>query len=132
MKGDMLYMMGTRDEIDACTMLLQKDHCIEVTDWEPVRLKDYIYGQSFYGIPQERHLVCLPLKIAADSPFARKSIKNCGIRPMYNATIIGIERGDLPIIAPAIETVIHRDDILWVMGTDAMVKWLIADDLLQE
>ena len=132
LKGDLLHMMGTRDEIAACTMLLEKDRCIEVTDWEPALLKDYIYGQSFHAIPRERQLVCLPLHIGADSPFVRKSIKNCGIRSMYNATIIGIERGDLPIIAPDIETVIRKDDIVWVMGTDAMVKWMLADDLLQE
>ena len=97
-----------------------------------MRLKEYIRGQSFYGIPEERQLACLPLHIEGDSPFARKSIKNCGIRPKYGATIIGIERGDLPIINPDIETIMAKDDILWLMGGDQMVKSMIEDDLLHE
>ena len=131
-KGDILHMMGTRDEIDACTMLLEEDHCIEYTERKDIRLKEYIRGQAFYGIPEERQLNCLPLRIGPDSPYARKSIKNCGIRPEYGATIIGIERGNLPIINPDIETIIARDDILWLMGGADMVKRMIEDDLLQE
>ena len=131
-KGDLLHMMGTRDEIDACTMLLEEDRCIENTDRNDMVLKNYIFGQSFYGVPEERQLVCLPLTIAADSEFARKSIKNCGIRPKYKANIIGIERGDLPIINPDIETVIRRGDIVWVMGGSEMMDKLIEADLLKE
>ena len=131
-KGDLLHMMGTQDEIDACTMLLEEDKCIEYTERKDMRLKEYIRGQSFYGIPEERQLACLPLHIEGDSPFARKSIKNCGIRPKYGATIIGIERGDLPIINPDIETIMAKDDILWLMGGDQMVKSMIEDDLLHE
>lgn len=130
LQGDLLHMMGTRDEIDTCTMLLEKDRCIEYTERKDVRLKEYIFGQNFYGVPKERQLVCLPLQIDGDSAFLRKSIKNCGIRPMYGATIIGIERGDLPIIKPDIETVLRKDDILWLMGGDLMVKRLIENDLI--
>lgn len=131
LQGDLLHMMGTQDEIDACTMLLEQDKCIEYTEREDIRLKEYIHEQNVYKIPKERQLLCLPLQIDADSDFARKSIKNCGIRPRYKATIIGIERGDLPIINPDIETIIRRGDILWVMGGDDMVKRMIEDDLLQ-
>ncbi len=131
-QGDLLHMMGTRDEVDACTMLLEEDHCIEYTERKDVRLKEYIKGQAFYGIPEERQLACLPFRIGTDSPYVRKSIKNCGIRAEYGATIIGIERGNLPIINPDIETIIMRDDILWLMGGDNMVKLMIEDDLLQE
>lgn len=131
-KGDLLHMMGTQDEIDACTMLLEEDRCIEYTERDDMRLKEYIFGQSFYGIPEERQLASLPLRIDGDSPFVRKSIKNCGIRKRYHALIIGIERGNLPIINPGIETIIARDDILWLMGGEDMIRLLIEDDLLQE
>ena len=131
-KGDILHMLGTQDEVDACTMLLEEDQCIEYTERKDMRLKEYIAGQAFYDVPEERQLVCLPLHIDGDSPFARKSIKNCGIRSEYGATIIGIERGDLPIINPDIETIIGKGDILWLMGGDNMVKWMIEDDLLRE
>ena len=109
--GDILHLMGTRDEVDACTMLLEEYNCIEYTDKEDIRLKEYIYGQSFYDVPSEDQLTCLPLKVDGKMDFVKKSIKNSNIRPRYKATIIGIERGDLPIINPDIET---EDDIVWI------------------
>ena len=48
LEGDILHMMGTSAEIDACTILLEKDECIEYTDRDDITLKDYIYGQTFY------------------------------------------------------------------------------------
>ena len=129
--GDLLHMMGTQDEIDACTMLLEEDQCIEYTDRRDVRLKEYIYGQSFYHVPEADQLSCLPLKVEGSMDFVRKSIKNSGIRPRFKATIIGIERGDLPIINPDIETVLRKDDLLWLMGGKNMVDRLIEEDLLQ-
>ncbi len=131
-KGDLLHMMGSQDEIDACTMLLSKDHCIEYTERKDIRLKEYIYGQNFYHVPEESRLTCLPLEIDGSSEFVRKSIKNCGIRPKYKATIIGIERGDLPIFNPDIETVINRGDLVWLMGGSDMINRLIADDMLKD
>ena len=129
--GDILHVMGTRDEVDACTMLLEEYKCIEYTDRDDIRLKEYIYGQSFYGIPEKDMLTCLPLKVDSDMDFVRKSIKNSNIRPRYKATIIGIERGDLPIINPNIETVIRKGDLLWLMGGSIMTDRLIERDLLK-
>ena len=129
--GDILHVMGTRDEVDACTMLLEEYKCIEYTEREDIRLKEYIYGQNFYDIPERDRLACLPLKVEANMDFVRKSIKNSNIRPRYKATIIGIERGDLPIINPDIETVIRKGDLLWLMGGSIMADRLIENDILQ-
>ena len=129
--GDILHVMGTRDEVDACTMLLEEYNCIEYTHREDVRLKEYIYGQSFSRIAEKDMLSCIPLKVDEKMDFVRKSIKNSNIRPRYKATIIGIERGDLPIINPDIETVIRKDDLLWIMGGNDMVDRLIENDILQ-
>ena len=129
MKGDLLHVMGTQDEIDACTMLLEEDKCIEYTERKDVRLKEYMYAQSFYEIPEGDHLCCIPLKVDNDSGLVRKSIKNSGFRPKYKGTIIGIERGNLPIINPDIETVIRKGDLLWIMGGNIMVDRLLEKDM---
>jgi len=129
--GDILHVMGTRDEVDACTMLLEEYNCIEYTEREDIRLKEYIYGQSFRGVSEKDMVTCLPLKVTGEMDFVRKSIKNSNIRPRYKATIIGIERGDLPIINPDIETVIRKGDLLWLMGGSVMADRLIEHDILQ-
>lgn len=129
-EGDILHMLGTEDEIEACTMLLKDDDCIEYTDKEDISLKDYIYGQTFYGVLPENQLICCPITVDSNSEFLRKSIKNCRIREKYRASIVGIERGNLPIIKPDKETIIMQGDLLWVLGSKKMADKLIKSDVL--
>ena len=128
--GDVLQMLGTWDEVDACTILLEKNHSIEYTESDDRVLKDFMYGQRFSGVPEEGELVCIPIKLEANSPFIRKSIRNCGIRQRFEATIIGIERGVLPIVSPGIDTVLRKDDIIWLIGGRRMVDKLIRGGMM--
>ena len=128
--GDVLQMLGTWDEVDACTILLEKDDAIKYTESDDKTLKDFMYGQRFEGVPEEGELVCVPIKLDGDSKFIRKSIKNCGLRQAFGATIIGIERGVLPIVSPDIDTILAKDDILWLIGGEYMVSRLIRSGLM--
>ncbi|MDO4176163.1 MAG: cation:proton antiporter [Bacillota bacterium] len=131
MSGDILQMLGTWDEVDACTILLERDNAIEYTDADDKTLKDFMYGQRFAGMPEEQELVCVPIVLTGSTGFERKSIKNCGIRQQYEATIIGIERGALPIVSPDIDTILRKDDILWLIGGSHMVDKLIRGGLME-
>ena len=132
LEGDILHMLGTQAEIDACTMLLEEDEWIEYTDRDDMILKDYIYGQTFYGIEPEKQLICCPIKIDGKSEFSRKSIKNSRMRQKYRGTIIGIERGDLTIIKPNVETIIQPGDLIWVLGGKYMADSLVKGHVLDE
>ena len=52
-------------------------------------------------------------------------------RKKYRATIIGIERENLPIIKPGKEVIIRPGDLLWVLGSKRMVDELIKNDMLK-
>ncbi len=65
--GDILQMLGSWDEVDGCTIFLEKAEYIEYTDTEDMILKDYIYGQTFNGIAEEDQLVCVPIKLESGS-----------------------------------------------------------------
>lgn len=130
--GDVLQMLGTWNEVDACTILLEKDDAIQYTEADDKILKDFIYGQRFEGIPEEAELVCVPIKLEGNSRFTRKSIRNCGLRQAFDATIIGIERGALPTVSPSIDTILRKDDILWLIGDSKMVNKLIRGGLMDE
>ena len=132
LSGDILHMMGTHDEIEACMMLLEKEDCIEYTERPDVTLKDYLYAQTFYGIEPERQLICCPIRIDSDSEFLRKSIKNSRIRERYRGTVIGIERDNLPIPNPDVETMIQKGDIIWVLGSQRMADSLIKGGILKD
>lgn len=131
-EGDILHMLGTADGIESCTILLEKEACIEYTERDDIMLKDYIYEQVFYGIKPEQQLICCPISVDADSEFLKKSIKNCKIREKYRGSIIGIERGNLPIVNPNIDTLIQQGDLLWVLGSKKMADSLIKADVLHD
>ncbi len=130
LEGDILHMMGTSAEIDACTILLEKDECIEYTDRDDITLKDYIYGQTFYGIAPEKQLICCPINVSQGSGFSRKSIKNSHMRDKYRGTIIGIERGNLTILNVDIDTIIQPGDLIWTLGGKQMADLLIKGNVL--
>lgn len=131
-EGDVLHMLGTADEIEACTILLEETCCIEYTENPDIKLKDYIYSQTFYGIPEENQLLLFPIMIDAGSEFLKKSIKNSKMREKYRGSIIGIERGELPIIKPDIETILQQGDLIWVLGSKNMADAMIKGDVLHE
>lgn len=131
-EGDILHMLGTEHEIESCMILLENDDCIEYTEREDIRLKEYIYGQTFYGIKPDQQLICCPISIDKDSEFLRKSIKNSGFREKYRGTILGIERGNLPIINPDIDTILQQGDLVWVIGSKRMADTLIKCDVLHD
>lgn len=131
-EGDILHMLGTEAEIESCMILLEKEDCIEYTAREDIILKDYIYGQTFYEIKENQQLICCPISIDKESEFLKKSIKNCGIRENYRGTVIGIERGNLPIINPDIDTQLLQGDLIWVLGTKQMADSLIKSDVLHD
>lgn len=130
--GDVMQMLGTWDEVDSCTILLEDDDCIQYTDTDDMILKDYIYSQVFHKVPEYDQLICVPIEIESRSPYIRKSIKNSNIRKRYFGTIIGIERGNLPIVSPDVDTIIRKGDILWLMGDYRMINRLIKGGLMDE
>ena len=128
--GDVLQMLGTWDEVDACTILLEKDKAIEYTEKDDMILKDFIYGQRFTGMRVEDELLCVPIRLTNGSKYIRTSIKNSDFRRQYRANVIGIERGNLPIVSPDIGTVMMKHDIVWLMGGYNMVDKLIKGGLM--
>ena len=93
-------------------------------------LKDFIYGQRFTGMRVEDELLCVPIRLTNGSKYIRTSIKNSDFRRQYRANVIGIERGNLPIVSPDIGTVMMKDDIVWLMGGYNMVDKLIKGGLM--
>lgn len=130
--GDEIHAIGTKTEIEACILRLQKAAHIREPEEEMVTLREYIYGQVFEKIEPEKQIICCPLQVEPDSEFKKKSIKNCGFRSKHKGYIIGIERGKLPIVNPDKNMIIEQGDLLWVIGTQKMANSLLKADLLDE
>lgn len=132
MEGDMIHAIGTKNEIEACILMLEKAAHIQEPEEPMVTLREYIYGQIFREIEPEKQVICCPIQIESGSSLIKKSIKNSGFRPKYKGHILGIERGKLPILNPDINMVIEEGDLLWVIGTQKMANSLLQADFLDE
>lgn len=128
--GDIVHMIGSLDHLEAYLYHLQKDEHLILSEEHRSTMKEYTYGQVFKKVKPEEQIYCSAICLPKDSPFSKKAIKSCGFRRIYQGSIIAIERGPLPIIAPKINTVLEPGDILWVIGTETMAKRLLMDGLL--
>ena len=129
-KDDLLYTIGTREEIDAFVMYLENIGHIEEGDYNTLTLKEFIRNQNKEGIVPEKQLVGITIEVTEDMFFAKSSIKNSGLRERYGASIIGMERANLPILHPNIATVLMPGDLIWFIGTGEMADGMIMDGLL--
>lgn len=129
--GDILHMIGTEEQIDVNALLMNYSATLNPTENNDNVLKDYIYAQTFHGIPADRQIYCLPIKVRNDMYFCRRTIKNSELRERYHCNVVAIERGNLPIISPDIETIILEGDMVWILGTKMTIDKLIKDSFLE-
>lgn len=129
-KNDLLYTIGTREEIDTFVMYLQNIGHLEEGDYKMMSLKEFIKCQDKLGILPEKQLVGITIEVSEKMFFAKSSIKNSGLREKYGASIVGMERNNLPIIHPNVATVLLPGDLIWFIGTGEMADGMIMDGLL--
>ncbi|MGI6721943.1 MAG: cation:proton antiporter [Anaerovoracaceae bacterium] len=131
-KGDVIQMIGSRDELDGYILSLEVDKNIRATDYPLVSMKDYLYGQVDRHVDPEDQIIFLAVPVESDSPFKWKTVKNSGFREKYKGFIVGIERNNYPMLDPSINTVIHEGDVLWTVGTGETGTMLLRDDMIHE
>ncbi len=129
-KGDILHILGTEDDIAAFMIVLERASSMDMKG-QTITLKEYIYGQVFDGVSAQNQIVCCPVPANKDSSFNRKAIRSCNFKRDYKGFIIGIERDNLPIINPDVDTIIETGDLLWVIGTREMADELLLSGVLE-
>ncbi len=129
--GDVIHVIGSRTHLDAYLFHLKSEDNLILVHEHRSTLKEYTYGQVFKDVDPKDQIICSAIQTQKDSTFTKKPIKTCGFRRRYQGSIIAIERGALPIIAPRVNTIIEPGDVLWVVGTETMAKRLLVDGLLK-
>lgn len=129
--NDIIHVIGSKTHLDAYMFHLKSEDNLILIQEHRSTLKEYTYGQIFKDIDPKDQIICSAIQAQKDSMFTKKSIKTSGFRRRYQGSIIAIERGSLPIIAPRVNTIIEPGDVLWVVGTETMAKRLLVDGLLK-
>lgn len=106
---DTLVILGTDEQIDKAR------HLLEI----PENIANAVPENSKYRL---RHLT-----VTSTSQIAGKTIRQSGIREVYNAMVVGVERNHNRIINPDTDKEIVADDIIWVVGEESMLEQLFSE-----
>lgn len=126
--GDMLYVLGTEKSLTNFSLMNgYRDILLESAE-VPVTLHHFIETQD--DVPEEQQLFMCAVPVQKGASFSGVSIRDSHIKSEWNANLIGIERGVLPILNPAPDFMLNTDDLLWVLGSRRMGQRLIQQGLL--
>ena len=130
--GDKVYAMGTQERLDIFLMMLEQAEHIKEPERDPVPIRRYFYSEMHQKLPPEDQIMCCIVPVEWDGPLKGVSIKNSGFKEKYGGFIIGLERHNLAIPDPHIETIMEEGDIIWTLGDHEMADKLLKDGLLTE
>ena len=130
--GDRVTAMGTEEKLGNFLIMLEHAEHINTPERPPETLREYIYGEVHQKIEPKDQIMCCIVPVEWDSPLAGKSIRNSGFKDEYGGFIIGLERHNLAIPDPHIDSVVEVDDIVWTLGGQTMADKLIRDGLISE
>ncbi len=107
--NDKLQIIGTDEQLEKLSKEIEKISAQQSTKdaWEEpeMSLKQFIIDKN--------------------SKFLGKTIRNSGIRNIYNCLVVGLEREDGTLISPDIDEPMKEGEVVWVVGEEDDVKKLL-------
>ena len=116
--GDTVYVVGERENLRTLRLSLGLE---ERTD--APTLREYTSSES----EAEGGLYSYALHVDKGDSLDGRSIKDSGIRENYDCMILGLQRGNLPIVQPDVNMTIQDNDIVWLLGTRVMAGKVLRD-----
>lgn len=99
--NDVLYLIGTEEQIEKVRL-----------DLEFQNTEEHV----------EEDIGLAPLRLTGDSPYLKKSIRDCGLREATRGLIVGIERGGSRILNPDSNMDLREGDLLWIVGRRDLIQ----------
>lgn len=106
--NDRLQVIGTDEQLSVFGKAI--DNTVQISnqnDWE------------------NKEMCLKQLIIDEQSPFLNMSIRNSGIRNLYNCLIVGLEKNDGTLISPNADDILQKGEVVWVVGEEKDVFHLL-------
>ena len=71
------------------------------------------------------------IQVDKEMTFSGRWIRNCGFKSVYKGFIVAIERDNLTMVDPPVDTIVEPNDLLWVVGGQEMAQHLLEDGILE-
>ena len=120
---DKVYVLGDLKAIENFYRLVKMD-----PPKPPRTLKEFM--DSGYPDPDNSLAICA-IHVTGTEAYVNKPLRSGIIRSKWHCVVLGLQKNGYPIIMPDINTVIHKDDLIWVMGSNTYVGALVAESSLQ-
>ncbi len=82
--------------------------------------------KNFMGLgdtEKQSPLICVEFKVAGSEPYCEKAIRDSRIQETAHCMVVGIQRWDGGMLEmPEAGAMIHKDDVLWVMGSERDIE----------
>ena len=127
--NDSLYLLGTREQTEVFELVAAQKHAGLIKQKGPLVLRDFITGPD--NEQNEDQMFCYAITVKRGLHFEGKNIKESKMRSDFYCDVIGIHRGNYPIIYPDVQFVINKGDQIWLLGGHKMVSRLIIKGLIQ-
>ena len=116
--GDTVYVVGERENLRTLRLSLGLEECADAPT-----LREFVGSES----EAEGGLYSYALHVDKGDSLDGRSIKDSGIRENYDCMILGLQRGNLPIVQPDVNMTIQDNDIVWLLGTRVMAGKVLRD-----
>ena len=123
MPNDKVYVLGDLKAIENFYRLVK----IKPSRF-PRTLKEFM--NSGYSDPNNALAICA-IHVTGTEAYVNKPLRTGIIRTKWHCVVLGLQKDGYPIIMPDINTVIRKDDLIWVMGSNTYVGALVAESSLQ-
>lgn len=118
MEGDSVTVIGTAEN------LRRLRHSLGLPENPDVpTLRAFIAAQE----DKEHDLYAYALPIEKDSVYAGSTIRASSLRDTYDCMILGLQRENLILVQPDVDTVMQSDDLIWILGTRTMAQKLLLE-----
>ena len=86
--------------------------------------QEYLSGSRISGNGSNSEVVLKKI-LLENSEFIGKSIREAGLREKTNGLVVGIERDNERIMNPESDTILKKNDILWLVGDKQLINDLL-------
>ena len=121
--NDKVYVLGDLKAIENFYRLVKME-----PPKPPRTLKQFM--DSGYPDPDNALAICA-IHVTGTEAYVNKPLRTGIIRTKWHCVVLGLQKDGYPIIMPDINTVIRKDDLIWVMGSNAYVGALVAESSLE-
>ncbi len=119
--GDKVFVVGDLKSIENFYRMVQMK-----PSKPPRTLKKFM--ETDYPDADNALSVCA-IKVTGNESYAGKTLKNGNIREKFHCMVLGVQQSGYPIIMPDINTLITKEDIIWVMGSNHNVSVIVAESV---